>query len=172
MKTRILQTKFWIDSFVVTLTPEEKLIFNYYLTNDKVNIIHFYECSDRQVMFDTGVSTGVLQGCKDKLTLNNKILFYKDFVLLINARKYEHYEGADNLKAKGVLLGQLSKDVLEFYKKHTPLSTGVYTLPINHNTKTINNKSETISHKSENDLQGLKLMKKKLASLKGLGGEK
>lgn len=157
MKTRILHTKFWNDSFVSSLLPEEKLIFNYYLTNDKINIIHFYECSDRQVLFDTGVSTGVLQGCKDKLSKANKILFFNDFVFIVNAYRYEKYEGPDNVKAKEKTLNQLSKYALAFYKKHTPLSTGVYTPTINHKSEIINNKSEIINHKSE-----IAEMKKKL----------
>jgi hypothetical protein len=152
MKTRIIHTKFWIDSYVSTLTIEQKLIFLYYLTNDKVNIIHFYECPDRQVLFDTGVSTGVLQGCKKKFQKDNKILFFEDYVLLKNALRYERYEGSDNLKAKEKLIAQLSKEALKLYEESTPLSQGSdtpLTGTINHNTEIINNKSETINHNKE-----------------------
>ena len=156
MKTRILHTKFWNDSFVSSLSPEEKLVFNYYLTNDKINIIHFYECSDRLVLFETGVSTGVLQGCKGKLSNAKKILFFNDFVFIVNAYRYERYEGPDNVKAKERTLNQLSKECLSFYKEHTPLSTGVYTPTINHKSKIINDKSETINHNSQEQFKKIR----------------
>ena len=145
MKTRIIQTKFWADGYVASLTPLEKIIFLYYLTNEKVNIIHCYECPDRYVLIDTGVSREVLQRCKDKLQESNKVLFYKDYVLLVNADKYEAYKGEDNEKAIKKLESEMSNDVLDWYinKNKTPLKTpdtGVYTPPIN-------NKSEIISHK-------------------------
>lgn len=144
MKTRIIQTRFWSDGFVSSLTPLEKLIFNYYLTNEKVNIIHCYECPDKYVLVDTGVSKEILVKCKQKLQKAGKLFFYKDYVLLTNAGKYESYKGQQNEIAKEKLFKEMSNDVLDWY--NNPFDRGMDTpqrVPINHKPEIINNKSET-----------------------------
>lgn len=154
MKTRIIQTKFWADGYVSALTPLEKIVFLYYLTNEKVNIVHCYECPDRYVLLDTGVSREVLQRCKEKLQESNKVLFYKDYVLLVNADKYEAYRGEDNEKAIKKLESEMATDVLAWYKKknNTPLNTpvtGVYTPTINNNKEIINNNKGIVKGEKE-----------------------
>ena len=160
VKTRIIQTKFWMDDFVSSLTSLEKLIFNYYLTNDKVNIIHCYECPDTYVLVATGVSRGVLEGCKQKLSSANKVKFYKGYVHLVNADRYEKYTGGDNDTAKEKLLSEMSSDVLDWYnnKTETPVERGVYRsgipLPINKKQEISNNKLEigVVKGVEENDM--------------------
>ena len=141
MKTRIIYTKFWSDDYISSLTSLEKLVFLFYLTNDKVNIIHCYECLDKYTLLDTGVSTEVLQKCKRKFETDGKIHFCKSYVKLVNADKYEKYKGEDNDKAKKTLIGLMSDEIRAWYNTPvTPLSTGVYTPPINHKSYIINNK--------------------------------
>lgn len=143
MKTRIIHTKFWADDYISDLSPLEKLVFIYYLTNDRVNIIHCFECPDKYVLVDTGVSREVLQRCKDKFQTDNKMRFYNGYVQLLNAGKFERYVGEDNEKKKAKLLEEMSVDVLSWYnnKNNTPVErdvTPVYTGTINHNTEIIN----------------------------------
>ena len=147
MKTRILYTKIWQDSFFVSLSPAEKLLFIYYLTNDQVNIIHFYECPDRRVIFETGITDSILQTSKIKLQTNKKIFFYKDYVFLVNAVRYESYTGEKNEEAKKKTTQLLSSDVLAWYKNiiDRGIDRGMDTQPI----PPINHKSEIIIHKSE-----------------------
>lgn len=145
MKTRILYTKIWQDSFFTSLSIEEKIVFIYYLTNDQVNIIHFYECPDRKVIFETGISTQKLQTFKKKLQANNKIGFYKDYVFLVNANRYESYTGEKNEKAKRKITALLSRDVLDWYNNvlDRGIDRGIDTpsIPsINHKSEIINNK--------------------------------
>jgi len=149
MITRLIYTKIWSDSFFSSLTAEEKLVFLYYLTNDLVNIIHFYECSDRKVCFETGVERGVLVKIKNKFEKNNKILFYKDYVLLVNASRYEKYTGKSNEIAKKKIISRLNNEVKKFFlKKKTGVYTPLYTPSINNKSEIINNKSEIINNKS------------------------
>ncbi len=120
MKARQLQTKIWRDGFFLKLTPEGKLLFTFYLTNEFVNIIHLYECPDHLTSFSTGLSTEKINEVKK--TFGNKILFFKDYVYLNNAWKYERYEGEDNDNAKEKLISELSADIKEWYEaNHTPL---------------------------------------------------
>ena len=143
MRTRIVYTKIWKDSFYSSLTTIEKLLFVYFITNEYVNIVHLYELPERVILFDTGVSKQELDNAKNKFEANRKIYFYKDFVYLANARRYESYIGDKNEKAKTTLYGQLSKDVLDWYYSipDTP-KIGVYIPPINHKSEIINHKSE------------------------------
>lgn len=147
MKTRIIQTKFWADDYVSSLPTEGKLLFLYYLTNDKVNIIHCYECSDKYVIADTGINQKDLSLYKGKFQKDHKILFYKGYVKLLNANKYETYTGKNDF-AKARLLTEMAADVLDWYNNifDTPLYGGMdgpSKGPINHKSETINHKSET-----------------------------
>jgi len=144
MKTRIIYTKIWQDSFFTSLSSEEKIAFIYYLTNDQVNIIHFYECPDRKVIFDTGISLTKLLNLKGKLQTNKKIFFYKDYVFLVNAIRYESYTGEKNEEAKRKTIQLLSSDVLAWYKDiiDRGIDRGIDTQPIpsiNNNIEIINN---------------------------------
>lgn len=147
MKTRILYTKIWQDSFFTSLSTEEKLVFIYYITNDHVNIIHFYECPDRTVIFETGITSTKLLNLKGKLQTDKKMFFYKDYVFLVNAVRYESYTGEKNEEAKRKTIQLLSNDVLAWYKDiiDRGIDRGIDTQPI----PPINHKSEIIIQKSE-----------------------
>lgn len=148
MKTRILHTKFWKDSFVAELTPVEKLIFNYLLTNENITILHLYECSDREIMFDTGATKDQVTRAKEKLQEAGKVFFYKDYILLGNADRYESYMGERNDVAKEKLKKELPKDVLDWYNNISDRGIeGVYIPSINHKQEIINNKERVVKGK-------------------------
>lgn len=156
MKTRIIQTKIWTDNFFINLTPLEKLLFIYFITNDQVNIIHLYQCPINRIIADTGINRGIIEKVMVKFQEANKIFFYGGYVFLYNARKYETYSGELNERSKQRLLEELSSNVLEWYKKildrgiDTPLKGS-----INHNTEISNKKSE-ISNKKYSTLKEIK----------------
>lgn len=141
MKTRIIHTKIWKDDFFSTLTPTEKLLFIYYLTNERVNIIHCYEITDREITFDTGIDRGIIEAFKDKV--GGKIAFKDNYIFLLNANRYESYKGSLNETAKEKLLKELPKSILDWYK--SILNRGIDT-PLK---GTINKKSEIRNKKSE-----------------------
>ena len=145
MKTRIVETKFWKDSYVVNLSPQEKLIYLYLLTTERVNIIHCYEITDREISFDTGIDTPIVEATKKKLEKDGKIALNKGFVCLVNAWKYESYNGPQNEKAKDRLIYQLGDRIAAWYRGiYTPLIP-----PISHKSKDISNKSYIIDHNSK-----------------------
>lgn len=127
MKNRLIETKFWKDSYIVTLTVEERLLYLYLLTNERVNIIHCYEITEREILFDTGIDRGILQKAKEKFQQDGKITFYKEYVFLNNSDKYESYTGELNEKAKLKLQKQMPVDVYEWYRG---IYTPIYTTPI------------------------------------------
>jgi len=145
MKTRILYTKIYKDEFFSELTPSEKFLFIYYLTNEKVNILHCYEITDREVMFDTGIDRDKIGVFKEKLQKSGRMLFFQSYVYLRNASKYENYTGEKNEHAKEELVKQMSPAVFNWYKSilDTPINTPINTPLIG----TINHKSEIINNK-------------------------
>ena len=116
MKTRMLHTKIWQDSFYTSLTPVESYLFLYFLLNSYVTVIHLYECPDRTIIYETRVSAEDLAIAKDRFMKADKMYFYKDWVYLKNADRYEQYAGLAE-KGKDTLLRQLNNDIYTWYVK-------------------------------------------------------
>jgi len=146
MRTRIIQTKFWSDEYVAKLTVSQRLFFLYCLTNQYVNLIWFYECSDRIIRFETGIDDATLQEAKLKFQKDKKILFLNDYIFLVNASKYENFTGQKNEVAAQKLWDLIpeSVKVLKDSILDTPIDTPIDTPLIG----TISHKSEIINHKS------------------------
>lgn len=89
MKTRIIQTRFWDDEFVCELAPIEKLVFLYLITNQRIGLTGAYECPDKYIAFDVGISTTALE--KIKKRLSDKFIFVGGWVVIVNASKYNNY---------------------------------------------------------------------------------
>ena len=117
MKARVLHTRIWTDGFMRKLTPGEKLLYVYLLTNSKVNIIHCYEITIDEIIFDLGLSVRTIKDAVEKLSKEGKILRYKDWVFLGNADKYQRFTGEKNDIAKQRLFQEMSRDVLDWYDK-------------------------------------------------------
>ncbi len=115
MNSRLLYSKIYKDEFFSGLPIAEKFLFIYFLTNENVNIIHLYEITAREIVFDTSVSMEELENAKNKFHANKKFYFYKNFVYITNANRYQRFTGDTNEKAKQTLFSQLSKDVLDWF---------------------------------------------------------
>lgn len=178
MKTRILQTKIWKDSYFSSLNHSERLLFLYLLTTERVNILHCYEVTSREISFDTGINTPMVDDIKAKFKKDNKFDFYKDWVRIINAYKYEDYRGEKNDTAKEKLLREMSEDVLAWYKGvlDRGIDRGIDTPSIgsiNHNTEIISNK-EVVKEKKPLDIYTEKfneLFKRKYKIVEGRGNK-
>lgn len=96
MKTRIIQTRFWDDEFVLNLSLRNKLLFLFYITNSKIGLTGAYEMSDRLVTFSTGLTSKEIQEAKE--IFKQKIVFIKSWVILLNAYKYNNYASNDKLR--------------------------------------------------------------------------
>jgi len=146
MITRIIYTELWQDDFFADLSPNEKLLFLYFLTNDSVNIIHVYRCNLARIKADTGIDTPIIVAAQAKFEQANKIFFKDGYVFLKNAHKFEKYEGEKNDVAKAKLFGRLSKPIIDWYIKHsdTPINTP---MDRDYKSKDINQKQETLKDK-------------------------
>ncbi len=55
-KQRIINTKFWNDSYIAGLSPPEKVVILYLITNPLTNISGVYELPPRRAPFDVGIA--------------------------------------------------------------------------------------------------------------------
>lgn len=84
-KLRSINTKFWDDTWVVDLNPNEKLIWLYLLTNPLTNLIGVYEISLKKIQFDTGLeSFESVSKAFERFERDKKAYYFQNFVILVN----------------------------------------------------------------------------------------
>ena len=85
-KERMVNTKFWDDSYIVTLDPIEKLMYLYFITNPLTNICGIYEIQLRRISFDTGIDKEMVLKILGRFEKDEKIrwrngwCFVKNFI--------------------------------------------------------------------------------------------
>lgn len=83
-KFRSINTKFWIDPYVIGLDTHTKLLFLYFLTNPSTEICGAYEISFRQIEFDIGLEHSVVQEGMSLLQADKKIIWLDGWLFLPN----------------------------------------------------------------------------------------
>ena len=74
---RYINTRFWDDNYITELSPEEKLLFLYFLTNPLTTIAGIYEISLKRIEYDTGIIKQNILKIIRKFEKANKV-FYID----------------------------------------------------------------------------------------------
>lgn len=153
MKTRILQTRYWDDDFVVESRKLTKYLYIYLLTCQYINISGTFQLHDKKILVETDLTPSELANAKKELSLKGKVFFKDGWVHVVNARKNNRYEKSpDNVKACQKELDIVPKAIQEFFYSSVNSTVGV--LP----TVTINNKSEIINHKKEESVRETKTL--------------
>lgn len=88
-KQRIVNTRFWDDSYIARMSPEQKLVFLYLLTNPLTNIAGVYEISAKRASFDVGLPVKVVNQIFDQLEKDGKIVREDDWLGIINFIRYQ-----------------------------------------------------------------------------------
>jgi hypothetical protein len=98
MKTRIIQTRFWEDSFISSLPPKSKLVFIYLLTNPRLELTGAYEVTVAHIALDTGLTQVEVQRALEDVA--PKIVHLDGYAVVLNHKKYQDYEkGNDRQRA-------------------------------------------------------------------------
>lgn len=88
-KTRMINTKFWSDDFVVDkLNPLDRYLFLYFLTNERTNISGIYELSKTVICRETGIDKETLPVMLR--TLEPKVHYFEGWVILPNFVKNQN----------------------------------------------------------------------------------
>lgn len=111
MKTRILHTRMWEDTYFFNLNRLEKLAFIYLLTNDKVSLTGIYELPDQFIVFNLGATNDEVQQIKSKFQNDGKFFFKDGWVKIVNHDKYNSFSGSA-LDAREKELKNVPKDMI------------------------------------------------------------
>ncbi len=81
-KFRMVHTQFWDDPKVVEeMTPEDRYVFLYLLTNSNTKQIGIYTITRKQMSFDTGYTQEAIQSILERLTPSVRIGVVRTLVL-------------------------------------------------------------------------------------------
>jgi len=128
-KNRYVDTKFWIDTYVVNLDPIEKLMFLYALTNPHTNISGIYEISIKQIAFDTGIDKEMVDKIFTRFEKDHKMLYLNGWIAITN---FINYQKMNNNVIKGIQ-DNLAKVPLEVMEGFQRLSKALNYLNLNLN---------------------------------------
>lgn len=84
MSKRYINDTFWTDAYIEKLTPDEKLLFIYLLTNPLNNIAGMYEIRSKRIGFETGYDIEVVENILKRFEKDKKILRNEDFIVIVN----------------------------------------------------------------------------------------
>lgn len=95
---RIVSTIFWEDSYIKTLSTDEKLLFLFFLTNDCATVCGIYELSLKKIISLTGILASRVTKILKKFDDDNKILRIEEWICIKNFIK--HSDGNIKIKKK------------------------------------------------------------------------
>jgi hypothetical protein len=84
MKLRSINTRIWDDSWISELSPNEKLVWLYLLTNPLTNLIGVYEITLKRIAFDTGLSIDSVREAIEGFQRQKKAFYYENHIMLVN----------------------------------------------------------------------------------------
>lgn len=95
-----IETSFWHDPYVESLSPIEKLVFLYLITNPSNNMVGIYETSFKRMEFEIGIADqNELSACLEKFKDDGKIDIYdKKSLWIIIANHVKHQNPNSNMK--------------------------------------------------------------------------
>ena len=117
MKTRIVYPRLWFDEKFAECSKDAKLLFMYLVTNNQVSLTRYSRSTDRQIMFDTGLSKDELSGAKSELEGIRWVFFYNDWIYHNHDAGYVDYTGRDLvMNSKKKETDAVPKDVVAHFK--------------------------------------------------------
>lgn len=99
-KLRSVSTAFWSDPFIEDLTPNQKLLFLYLITNEKTNMLGIYEASVKKISFETGIKKEDVSNGLKAFERLNKVKYRNNYVILVNYMKHQNFN--TNMKKSAI----------------------------------------------------------------------
>lgn len=117
-KNRYVNTHFWDDRYIRKLSPMDKLLFLYLITNPLANLAGIYEITLDRMAFDTGLKTDRVEKALKGFERDGKAFLFSecDFVVVKNTIKNQKLN--DNMK-KGIesLIPSWPQPVISFLER-------------------------------------------------------
>jgi len=89
-KLRSVNTKFWDDPFIEDLSPSEKLLFLYLLTNPLANLLGIYEITIKRICYDTALQKETVTNALKRFGMVKKAFYCDNFIILPNWLKNQN----------------------------------------------------------------------------------
>lgn len=99
-KLRSVSTSFWSDPFIEELTPIEKLLFLYLITNEKTNMLGVYEASNKKISFETGIELYMVSNALKRFETLGKVKRIGNWIILVNFLKHQSFN--TNMKKSAI----------------------------------------------------------------------
>lgn len=150
MRTRIIHTKIHFeDDWFNTLSIGYRYLFIYLFTNTHIGQTGAYFLSKRVALLETGASLEEWDNACKKFSENKKVIFIKDWIIVVNAVRYSNYSGSKNKVAFETEFNNLPQEIKDTVSI-------LYDTPINNKSYIVNNKSEEIDlDKAEEEISKL-----------------
>jgi hypothetical protein len=142
---RQIQTTFWQDAFVLSLTPEEKYFYIYLFTNSKTKQCGIYELPLQIAQIETGYNRETVVKLIQKFIEFGKVKYdwHNSELLLVNWMKYNPVRNPLIKKCVDSELSDVKNpDFIEFFNTHT---NGYCNKNKNNNKKKKNNNNKSVS---------------------------
>jgi hypothetical protein len=116
---RYISTSFWDDPWIRKLTPDERYLYLYFLTNPLTNIAGVYQISIDRIAFDTGYTEEKILDTLKKFEAAGKAYYYnKEYMVLPTWPKHQNWEKRPKINAGIKLcLEKLDPPLLSFLVK-------------------------------------------------------
>lgn len=96
-KNRMVNTRFWSDSYSSNLDPVEKLLFIYLLTNERSTLAGIYELPLKIMAVETGIESEMVRKILNRFEKDGKVIFRDGWVVITNFIKH-HENGSPTVK--------------------------------------------------------------------------
>lgn len=126
VKSKPFHSKLFSDSYIQDLSIKEKMVFIYYVFNERVNWIGTYEVADKTVLFELGdgITKEELKQIKGRLQLDYKIHFHKHWVILVNSERYDtHMNNSQLMESAEKQYKSLPKEIQTLFWEVKPEET-------------------------------------------------
>lgn len=87
-KQRVVKDEIWDDDWFFDLTPTEKLIWLFLLTNPRTNIAGIYKLNKRWAATACGVPVDTLSDALTTFVADGKIVYEDNWIALVNFHKH------------------------------------------------------------------------------------
>lgn len=88
-KNRYVNTRFWDDTYVIRLSPSEKLLFLYLLTNPLTTAGGVYELTSRRAAMDTGLPQKEVAAAFETFERDGKVVQHNGWIGIVNFLRHQ-----------------------------------------------------------------------------------
>lgn len=99
-KLRSVSTAVWSDVWFEDLTPAQKLLWLFLITNEKTNMLGIYEVSIKKISFETGVNKSDVEKALKQFEKDGRVKYQSNHVILTKFLKHQNFN--TNMKKSAI----------------------------------------------------------------------